>query len=52
MVVRDRDGVLLDVPEPVDLAGLRVAGTLLPDDIGVPPASLLEAVEASASSSA
>ena len=47
MVVRDRAGALLDVPEPVDLAGRRVAETLLPDDIGVPPASLLEAAEAS-----
>jgi hypothetical protein len=47
MVVRDPDGALLDVPEPVDLAGHRVAEALLPDDLGVPPASLLEAAEAS-----
>jgi HD-GYP domain-containing protein (c-di-GMP phosphodiesterase class II) len=48
MMVRDCSGVLLDVPEPVDLAGRRVAEALLPDDDGVPPAALLEAVEASA----
>ncbi len=46
MVVRDPAGALLDVPEPVDLAGRRVAEALLPDDVGVPPASLLEAAEA------
>jgi hypothetical protein len=45
--VRDLAGTLLDVPEPLDLAGRRVAEALLPDDVGVPPASLLEAAEAS-----
>jgi HD-GYP domain-containing protein (c-di-GMP phosphodiesterase class II) len=47
MLVRDGSGALLDVPEPWDLAGRRVAEVLLPDDVGVPPASLLEAAEAS-----
>ena len=47
MLVRDGSGALLDVPEPFDLAGRRVAEALLPDDVGVPPASLLEAAEAS-----
>jgi hypothetical protein len=47
MMVRDPAGTLLDVPEPVDLAGRRVTEALLPDDVGVPPASLLEASEAS-----
>jgi len=46
MVVRDGVGALLDVPEPIDLQGRRVAAELLPDDVGVPPASLLEAAEA------
>ena len=49
LVVRDPAGELLDVPEPVDLAACRVAGEVLPDDVGVPPASLLEAAEASPS---
>lgn len=47
MVVRDGAGTLLDVPEPVDFQGRQVAAELLPDDVGVPPASLLEAAEAS-----
>ncbi|MBN2114596.1 MAG: HD domain-containing protein [Acidimicrobiia bacterium] len=51
MVVRDREGALLEVPEPVDLAGSRVAEVLLPDEVGVPPASLLEVAEAAAGSS-
>lgn len=45
MVVRNDGGHLLEVPEPIDLQGRKVAGDLLPDDIGVPPASLLEAAE-------
>lgn len=49
MLVRDRTGVLLDVPEPIDISGSRVVEALVPDDVGVPPASLLEAVEASRS---
>ena len=47
MVVRDVAGALLDVPEPVDFQSRQVAAELLPDDVGVPPASLLEAAEAS-----
>ncbi len=47
LMVRDPAGTLLDVPEPFDLAGRRVAETLLADEVGVPPASLLEAAEAS-----
>ncbi|MBM3694343.1 MAG: HD domain-containing protein [Actinobacteria bacterium] len=43
LVVSDASGALLEVPEPLDLAGCRVAGELLSDDVGVPPASLLEA---------
>jgi HD-GYP domain-containing protein (c-di-GMP phosphodiesterase class II) len=50
MVVRDGSGALLAVPEPMDLEGRRVSADLAPDDEVAPPASLLEAAEASPSS--
>jgi len=47
VVVRDAAGELLGTPRAVDLAGAAVAAQLLPDEAGVDPASLLEAVEQS-----
>jgi HD-GYP domain-containing protein (c-di-GMP phosphodiesterase class II) len=48
VMVRDVAGAILEQPEPIDLAGRRVAAQLLADEAGIDPASLLEAVEAGA----
>ena len=46
VMVRDVAGATLEQPEPIDLAGRRIAAQLLADEVGIDPASLLEVVEA------
>ena len=45
LVVRGPDGEVLDSPEPIDLAEVDIEAQVLPEDAGIDPGSLLEAVE-------
>ncbi|MBU1492793.1 MAG: HD domain-containing phosphohydrolase [Actinomycetota bacterium] len=45
LIVRDREGRTLAEPQPVDLDNQKMVGVVLPEDAGIDPAELLEAVE-------
>lgn len=45
LIVRDAAGELLETPEAVDLGGIPIAAQILPEEAGVEPGSLLEAME-------
>ncbi len=42
VLVRTGDGVLLDVPEPIPSTGRTILDQLVPGQVGVDPAALLE----------
>lgn len=44
VVVRTAGGEMLEAPQPIDLEGRDVVEQLLPDEVGIDPASLLEAI--------
>jgi hypothetical protein len=45
VVVRDRDGSVVNPPRPITFAQTDVVAQLLPDEAGVDPGSLLEVLE-------